>query len=54
MISVSLVSLVILTLFFKRFEQANLALVQWVTHNNRHLALFVAVLFIIPIVLFLL
>lgn len=54
MISVSLVSLVILTLFFKRFEQANLALVQWVTHNNRHLALFVAVLFIIPIALFLL
>jgi hypothetical protein len=53
MVSITLVSLVILTLFFGRFERANLILVRWVTRSNRNLALFVAVLFIVPIVLLL-
>jgi hypothetical protein len=30
-----------------------LVLVRWVTHNDRNLALFVAVLFVVPIVLLL-
>jgi Na+/phosphate symporter len=53
MVSITLVSLVILVLFYSRFERANLVLVRWVTRNDRNLALFVAVLFIVPIVLLL-
>jgi Na+/phosphate symporter len=53
MVSITLVSLVILVLFYGRFERANLVLVRWVTHNDRNLALFVAVLFVVPIVLLL-
>lgn len=54
MVSITLVSLVILGLFFGRFERANLALVARVTHNDYSLALFIAVLFVVPIVLLLL
>jgi Na+/phosphate symporter len=54
MVSITLVSLIILLLFYDRFERANLTLVRWVTRDSRNLALFVAVLFIIPIVLLLL
>jgi hypothetical protein len=53
MVSITLVSFVILVLFYGRFERANLVLVRWVTHNDRNLALFVAVLFVVPIVLLL-
>jgi Na+/phosphate symporter len=53
MVSITLVSFVILILFFGRFERANLVLVRWVTRNDRNLALFVAVLLVVPIVLLL-
>lgn len=54
MVSITLVSLLILALGFGPFERANLALVRSVTANGRNLALFIAVLFVVPIVLLLL
>lgn len=53
MVSITVVSFVILTAFYGRFERANLALVARVTGRGRNLALFIAVLFVVPIVLFL-
>lgn len=54
MISIALVSLFILTFFFGTFERATLDLVAKITANGRNLALFMAVLFVVPIVLLLL
>lgn len=54
MVSITIVSFVILAAFYGRFERANLLLVSHVTGSGRNLALFIAVLFVAPIVLFLL
>jgi sodium-dependent phosphate cotransporter len=53
MFSVTLVSLVVLLLFFRRYEQVMLMLVEWVAANNRNLALFMFTILIVPLVLML-
>jgi sodium-dependent phosphate cotransporter len=53
MISVMLVSLVVLVLFFRRYEQVMLGLVEWVAANNRNLALFMFTILVVPLVLML-
>jgi hypothetical protein len=54
MISIAIVSLVILAFFYRRFERNSLRLVAAITANDRNLAIFMAVLFVTPIVLLLL
>jgi len=54
MISIAIVSLIILALFYRSFERNSLWLVAAITANGRNLALFMAVLFIVPLVLLLL
>jgi hypothetical protein len=49
-----MVSLVILAFFYRRFERNSLRLVAAITANDRNLAIFMAVLFVTPIVLMLL
>jgi hypothetical protein len=51
MLSVTLVSLVILLLFFRRYERAMLSLVEWATATNRNLALFMVAITVTPLVL---
>lgn len=53
MSSVMLVSLVVLVLFFRRYEQVMLGLVEWVAANNRNLALFMFTILVVPLVLML-
>ncbi|MEX2160619.1 MAG: hypothetical protein WD751_01780 [Anaerolineales bacterium] len=54
MTSVAVVSAVILLFFFRRYERTILALVDKLVHNNLNLALFIAVIFTIPLLLVLL
>jgi sodium-dependent phosphate cotransporter len=54
MTSVAVVSAVILLFFFGIYERAILALVDKLVHNNLNLALFIAVIFAIPLLLVLL
>ncbi len=51
MLSVTLVSLAILLLFFRRYERAMLSLVEWATATNRNLALFMVTIMVLPLVL---
>jgi sodium-dependent phosphate cotransporter len=51
MLSVTLVSLVILLLFFRRYERAMLSLVEWATATSRNLALFMVAIMVTPLVL---
>ncbi len=51
MVSVTLVSLVVMLLFFRRYERAVLGLVEWATDSNRNLALFGFSILIVPAVL---
>ena len=51
MVSVMLVSLVVMLLFFRPYERWVLALVQWATSSNRNLALFVFSILVVPAVL---
>lgn len=53
MVSVTLVSLVVMLLFFRRYERMVLGLVEWATDSNRNLALFVFSILIVPAVLML-
>lgn len=53
MTSIALVSLVILLLFYRWFERLSLALVARITESNRNLAIFMTVLFVVPIILLL-
>jgi solute carrier family 34 (sodium-dependent phosphate cotransporter) len=54
MVSVALVSLGILVFVFRPYEVATLEAIEWITDNNRNLALFLGAIFIVPIVLVLL
>ena len=54
MISIAIVSLIILALFYRTFERNSLRLVAAITANGRNLALFMVVLFIVPLILLLL
>ena len=51
MISIAFVSLLILLFIYRYYQQAMLALVEWVTADNRHLALFMASIFVTPLIL---
>ncbi len=51
MVSVTLVSLGVMLLFFRPYERWVLALVQWTTSSNRNLALFVVSILVVPAVL---
>jgi sodium-dependent phosphate cotransporter len=53
MLSIFLVSLLVLSMVFQRYERWMLALVQWVTTSSRHLLIFILLIFVIPIILFL-
>ncbi|MBN1314004.1 MAG: hypothetical protein JXA42_00990, partial [Anaerolineales bacterium] len=51
MVSTALVSIAILAACYRRHQQVMLDGITWITGRNRNLALFLAVIFIIPIVL---
>lgn len=51
MLAVGITSLIILLTVFRRYERASLRFVNWVTEENRHLALFMFFLFIVPLIL---
>ena len=53
MVSVTLVSLAVMLLFFRRYERMVLGLVEWATDSNLNLALFVFSILIVPAVLML-
>jgi Na+/phosphate symporter len=53
MLSISLVSMVILATIYRRYERVMLNFVTWVTARNRNLALFMATIFLVPIILML-
>jgi hypothetical protein len=54
MVSITLVSVVILATVYRRYERGMLRFVAWVTACNRNLAIFMAVIFVVPIALMLL
>jgi hypothetical protein len=51
MISITIVSVIILTTGYHRYERAMLDFVDWVTARKRNLAIFMVVIFVVPIVL---
>jgi Na+/phosphate symporter len=51
MTSITIVSLIVLVTMYYRFERAMLNFVTWVTVNNRNMAIFMASIFVIPIIL---
>jgi Na+/phosphate symporter len=53
MLSISAVSLVILLLFFRRYERGVLALVELTTASNRNLGIFLAAILVVPLLLLL-
>lgn len=53
MVSIALISVVILALFYRLYERTILSFVSWVTARNRNLALFMAGIFLVPILLLL-
>jgi len=53
MISITAISILILAIAYRRCERGMLNLVAWVTAGNRNLALFMAAIFVVPIILLL-
>lgn len=53
MLSITIVSVILLATVYRPYERAMLALVNWVTESNRHLAAFMTVIFVIPVLLML-
>jgi Na+/phosphate symporter len=53
MVSVALVSMLVIILFYNRFQRRILVFVEWVTARNRNLAIFMVGIFLIPILLML-
>lgn len=53
MVSIGLVSLIVLTIAFRPYERLVLMFVGWVTTNNRNMAIFMFVIFLIPLLLLL-
>ncbi|MDX1663461.1 MAG: hypothetical protein R3272_06685 [Candidatus Promineifilaceae bacterium] len=51
MFSITLVSILILGLFYRRYEDLLLDVVEWVTADTRHMLLFMALIVVVPIVL---
>jgi sodium-dependent phosphate cotransporter len=53
MMSIALVSVMILLVFYSQYRRTMLGFVAWVTARNRNLALFMASIFVVPIILML-
>jgi hypothetical protein len=53
MFSIAMVSIIILAFLYGRTLRTMLTFVGWVTASNRHLAIFVAVIFVVPVILML-
>lgn len=51
MISITIVSIIILTTIYHRYERAMLDFVTWATSKKRNLAIFMAIIFVVPIIL---
>ena len=51
MVSVTLVSLLVLLLIFRRYQRTVLGLVEWTTASNRNLVVFMSIILIVPLVL---
>lgn len=51
MISIALISLLILLFIYRYYQQVMLALVEWITADNRHLAFFMIAIFVTPLIL---
>lgn len=51
MLSITIISILILAFVYRRYERAMLRLVAWITDNNRHLALFMCAILIVPLIL---
>jgi Na+/phosphate symporter len=51
MFSITVVSMIILATFYRRYERAMLRFVAWVTTRNRNLAIFMTAVFVVPIAL---
>ena len=51
MLSITLVSIFLLALIYHPFEQAMLDLVNWITESNRHLAVFMLSILVVPLIL---
>ena len=54
MLSITVVSIIILTTIYRRYEGTMLTSVAWVTAENRNLALFMVTILVVPIILLLL
>jgi hypothetical protein len=54
MVGVGLVSLLILLTVYHPYERALLRSVSWITRDNRHLAIFMVTIFVVPLLLLLL
>lgn len=53
MVGITVVSLVILILFFRIYQEVMLGLADWVTRRKRHLALFMILILVVPVLLLL-
>jgi solute carrier family 34 (sodium-dependent phosphate cotransporter) len=53
MLSITLVSILILTFIYRRYERTMLNLITWITASNRHLAFFMVTIFVVPLALLL-
>ena len=53
MLSITIVSIIILSSMYRRYERAMLAGVAWITAENRHLVLFMTTILVVPIILML-
>lgn len=51
MLTITLVSMIILFFFYPRYQRMNLNFVAWVTEKNWNLAVFLFIIFLIPIIL---
>jgi len=53
MLTITLISLIILILFYPRYQKIILNIVAWITQKNQNLAVFLFVIFVVPILLLL-
>jgi hypothetical protein len=53
MLSIAAVSFIILITGYQLYQRMALRFVQWVTARNAHLAIFMVIIFVVPIILLL-
>lgn len=51
MLSITIVSIIVLTFIYRRYNEAMLAAVDWIIKDNRHLALFMLTILVVPLIL---